>query len=295
MKIKKILTILALCLMTIQFNMTSCSSSTDSSDPLGEAAVNNPTNDYQVVAEIISVGGLGGCSVGTVANSDGIIETADFKINDVTLIHQYPVYTDTLSLLSYFPGSSYSLKVSHNGVTIATGKAVMPATPVISNASSFQNHDLNTSLTVNWKSVKNAHSVQLSIAAEIYDPVSQEYIERGYASALLSPETTSHTIPDTLFSYPGEYSLGIIAYYGINPGIDIDNLEENGYLQSFNIEGAAGAFMALSLSSVQGESITVGNPPALTKTIKKKRLSFKDYIIKKHKKWFGNPLISQQK
>ena len=294
MKIKKILTILALCLMTIQFNMTSCSSATDSEDPIGEAFVNDPTNDYQVVAQVISVGGLGGCTIGTVAHTEEIVENADFKINDVTLIHQYPVYTDTLFQLSFFPGSNYSLNISHNGVTIATGTAIMPSTPVISNASSIQNHDLNSSLTVNWQSLKNAHSVQLSIAGEFYDPFTQISVERGYASPLLTPETTSHTIPDTLFSFPGEYSLGIIAYYGVNPGFDIDNLEDNGYIQSYNMEGAAGVFMAVSMSSAEGETITVGNP-SLTKTVKKNRLSFKDYIIKKHKKWFGNQIILQQK
>ena len=294
MNIKKILTFLALCLMTIQFNMTSCSSATDSEDPIGEAVVNDPTNDYQVVAQVISVGGLGGCSIGTVAQGEGIIENADFKINDVTLVHKYPVYADTLFLLSFFPGSNYSLNVSHNGATIATGTAIMPSTPVISNASSFQNHDLNTSLTVKWQAVKNAHSVQLTINSEFYDPFTQIPVERGYASPLLSPETTSHTIPDTLFNYPGEYTLGIIAYHGVNPGIDIDNLEDNGYIQSYNMEGAAGAFLAVSLSSAEGETITVGNP-SLTKTVKRNRLSFKDYIIKKHKKWFGSPILLQQK
>jgi len=278
--------------MTIQFNITSCSTGTDAGQDgdNGTALVNNPTNNYQVVAEVISVGGLGGCSIGAVADQEGFIENADFRINNT--IHHYiesSFYADTLNQLNYLPGSNYTLNVSYMNQTIASGTAKMPSPAFITNLDDIKNHDLNSAMTVKWSNVQNATSIQLIISGDIIDPSNQEYLYREFESVLISPNSTSFTIPDTFFKYQGEYELGIIAYHGVNPDFDILNLGDTGYEKSYNMNGAAGVFLAACLSSANGETITVGTP-LVKLNPQKPAKSFKDLVLEKHKKYFGGRL-----
>ena len=154
MKIKKIITILFLCLFSIQFNVTSCSSSTDSdeNDDL-KASVKEPTNNYQVVVEVISIGGFVGCTAATIALQNNPVNDAEFIINNVTLTNDTTdifsnLYADTLFELSYFAGTDYTLNVFHLGEKIASGTAKMPTTPIFTNLSSSKQQDLNKSMKV---------------------------------------------------------------------------------------------------------------------------------------------------
>jgi len=290
MNVKKILTILFLCLMTIQFNITSCSTGTgdDNGGENGTTSVNDPTNNYQVVAEVISIGGFGGCSIGAVNLNDETVEDADFRINNVIFASESGFYADTLFQLTFLPGTNYTLNVSHLGQEIATGTAKMPSTPTVTNVNDISFHNLNQSMNVTWQSIQNASSIQVTISGEGYDPITQDYFYREFESEAISPNSTSFTIPDTFFTYPGEYTLGIIAYHGINPGFNIDFIGESGYSKGHNMNGAAGVFIAASLSSEEGEEITVGSPPLLKANPNKvPAKSFKDYVMEKHKKYFG--------
>ena len=287
MKIKKLITIIILFFLTIQINITSCSDSTGSNET-GEdytTTVKDPTNDYEVVVEVISFGGLGGCTVAAIQLMDESVIDAEFTVNNVTLVNDTTsilnnLYSDEMYELSYLPGTKYSLNVRHLGSVVATGSAIMPSTPVFTNLKTIQHHNLNTEMQVSWKKIYN-------------DPSIQDSLGREFDTGTISPATTSFTIPDTFFTIPGEYTMGIVAYHGINPGEDADVIiTDSGYLKSYNMDGAAGVFLAANGSSEEGAVITVGNLSLLKKSdrISVRKYTYKEILLQKHKKFFANKL-----
>lgn len=300
MKIKKLITIIILFFLTIQINITSCSDSTGSNET-GEdytTTVKDPTNDYEVVVEVISFGGLGGCTVAAIKLMDEPVIDAEFTVNNVTLVTDTTsilnnLYSDEMYELSYLPGTNYSLNVLHMGSVIATGTSIMPSTPVFTNLKTIQHHNLNTDLQVSWKKIYNASSLSLSITGYVYDPSRQDSVSREFDTGTISPATTSFTIPDTFFTIPGEYTMGIVAYHGINPGEDADVIiTDSGYLKSYNMDGAAGVFLAANGSSEEGAVITVGNLSLLKKSdrVSVRKYTYKEILLQKHKKFFANKL-----
>ena len=294
MNLKRLFGIILLGLLSIQFNITSCSSGTDADDDGSKASVKDPTNEYQAVVEVVSFGGVSGCSIAAVVlNNESVID-AVIHLNDVTLTNDTNnflagLYSDSLFELSYESGTDYTLEIFHLGKKIASGKAKMPSTPKFTNLDNIRHHNLNENMTVTWEKIENATSLELTIKGEVYDPAQDDYSSREYSTELLSPTSTSFTIPDTFFSIPGEYTLGLVAYYGVNSGAKTNITDGSSpYTKSYNMDGAAGVFLAANLSSYEGESIIVGAPSTIMKNSKaaKNRPMFKDILIKQHKKYF---------
>jgi hypothetical protein len=288
MNLKRIIGIFILCLFTIQINMTSCSTSDDNADNGNgrTAEVNEPTNDYQVVAQVISFGGLGGCTAVNVEQSVYNINDATVKINNIILPPDSSLdglYQEESGVLSYLEGTNYTLDISHIGTQIATGTAVMPSVPVFKNLTGLSPHPLNQNMVVTWEAIENATSLELSLSGDVYDPDLQSEIERNFNSGLISASSNSFTIPDTFFTHAGEYTLGMTAYHGINPGSEAYNADD--YLKSYNMKGAAGLFIVVNLSSEDGEAITVGNPGKIAAK-SKDRPKYKDMVEKKLKRFF---------
>ncbi|MEJ2054253.1 MAG: hypothetical protein P8X42_10065, partial [Calditrichaceae bacterium] len=193
------------------------------------------------------------------------------------------LYQEESGVLSYLAGTNYTLNVSHIGTQIATGTAVMPSVPVFKNLTGLSPHPLNQNMVVTWEDVENATSLELSLSGDVYDPVLQSEIERDFNSGLISASSNSFTIPDTFFTHAGEYTLGMTAYHGINPGSEAYNADD--YLKSYNMKGAAGLFIVVNLSSEDGEAITVGNPGKIAAK-SKDRPKYKDMVEKRLKRFF---------
>jgi hypothetical protein len=292
MKFTRIFSIIFLALLSIQFNLNSCSD--ENGDSL-TAPENKPTNDYEVVVEVVSFGGLAGCTTGSIALLNEPVSDAEFLLNGVQLSNDPSsifsnLYTDTLGVINYQPGTSYKLEVSHNGNVIASGDAKMPSVPEVTNLEDMDTHNLNKSLEVKWKKVNNATSLEVYIDGYVYDSAVGDSVHREYSTELLSPDKVSCVIPDTLFNTPGIYVMGVTAYYGVNPGnftVDINDTE--GYTKGYNIKGAAGVFLAANVypPTEEGIRIVVGQVNNLQKSMNRSK-SFRQMMIEKNLKCFRN-------
>ncbi len=266
---KRLFSFTILLLIAVQFQFYSCEEKNN--DPILSAPVNEPENTYEVVVEIVSFGGISGCSAAFINKDNQAVADAEVRVNgvefqnDTTFISSF--YADTLNRLSYTYFTSYKLEVKHDGKIIATGKAEMPSPPVIKNIRNPYRHSLNKPLTVKWQKVSKATSIQLVIGSTIYDPVTKDSVEKVFDSGLLSTTKTSLTIPDTMFSAPGEYILGITSFYGLNPGMEIGNLfDQEGYHKGYNLKGAAGIFLTADVyPGPEGIKIIVEQSSALKK------------------------------
>lgn len=220
--------------------------------------------------ELISFGGMYGCTSAIVAMEDSLVSDAVVKINSVTLVADSayfgtPLYLDTLGLINYKARANYTLSVSHHSVNIAQGSAIMPTAARISNIKSPHNHQLNTPLTLKWDAVDYASSIVITTTSTITDPVYGTTRDVTFESPLLPPDSRQYTIPDTLFSAPGTYNLGIISYNGLNPGTVIDSVtsDEGLYGMSYNISGAAGIFLVgNAYPDAEGFIINIGQTTA---------------------------------
>ncbi len=247
--IKRIFVLLFFILMSIQFQWA-CDEDKKDTGVLN-APINDPKNDYQVVVEIISFGGLNGCAAGFIERNSEPVTNATIKVNEVPFYNDTTsiftnLYADTLNALNYNYFTRYNLIVEHDGKLVARGQADMPSLPVVENLSNPVQHGLNKALTVKWKKVERATAIQVIVSGYVYNPVIKDTVERSFNSGLLKPTTTQITVPDTLFKLPGTYVLGILAINGINAGTYSFQLydEEGKFYKSFNMEGAAGIFLA---------------------------------------------------
>ncbi len=241
-KLKKIsLFMLMLSLaVTIQLTFPACEEDDDNGD-LHQVEVLDPTNDYEVIIQIMGIGSMG-CSMGDVILNGSTVTDADFKINSAEFIYDEDseAYIDESNMIAYTAGTEYNLKIKHNGNTIAAGYAVMPSIPTVNNITSPHSHTLNTDLELEWVDVSNASSILVTIQYE--DTATWEY--EIYQSGLISGEATSFTIPGSFFDSNGEYVLSIEAYYGIKEGLDMDAIDST---KGYNIDGPAGVFMAVTV------------------------------------------------
>lgn len=253
-KLKKIsLFILMLSLaVTIQLTFPACEEDDDNGD-LHQVEVLNPTNNYEVIVQIMGIGSMG-CSMGDVMLNGSTITDADFKINSVEFIYDEDIeaYMDESNMIAYTAGTEYNLSIKHNGNTIATGYAVMPSIPMVNNISSPYPHTLNTDLELEWVDVSNASSILVTVQYE--DTVTWE--DEIYQSGLISGAATSFTIPGSFFDSNGEYLLAIEAYYGIKEGPIMDAIDST---KGYNIDGPAGVFMAVTVfpSDLDGEGFII--------------------------------------
>lgn len=215
---------------------------TGPNDEENQVTVNDPTNDYNISATIFKLGFLG-CTFIAVDNN-GPVTDATVKINDMELTGQISsVYWDSSGVVGYVAGSQYELTISVGGNEIASGTAIMPSEPTITNLLDSISHDANQPLTVEWKEPTNATSIQLVLV--------RPFPSDSFATVFLAISPTTYTIPGSLFSVDGSYQLTIAAYYGFNPGLN------NNFTKGYNIKGAAGAFVATN--STGSTVITVGN------------------------------------
>ena len=240
MKKHLLLSILMFFLMaSVQFS--ACSNDDDeSSDCDVDIATNTPTNDYEVVAQVW--GGLQGCGIVSIEKDGVQITDAVVKINGYEL--SYDESMGYVTSLAASDGSEMELEISHNGSVISSGKTCIPSNPTITNIDSGDVHQLNNSLTVQWKSVDYATAIELSIDGDAND--------ESYDSGLLDPTTTSHTIPATFFDLSSQWidsaecMITVSAFYGIEPGMSPTILDSSSGV-GVNIEGSSGAFIGLNM------------------------------------------------
>ena len=121
-----------------------------------------------------------------------------------TIPYDFGVYQ-----LSLPTSNSYDLTITHNGNLIASGEGVKTpdAIPVISNLDSGDVHQKNTDLTVQWGSVSDVTSWQVT---------STVYGSQTYQSILLPLDARNHVIPGANFS-PGEHDIQVSAINGLYP------------------------------------------------------------------------------
>lgn len=153
------------------------------------------------------------------------------------------------------------LEVRVGNNLIATGNAIMPSVPTIENLEDSSSHSINTPLNINWKLTKNTTSVQVKVESP--------WPADGYESLFLSPEPSSFTIPGDVFSEIGEYSVSVEANFGIPSGIAASAIDSS---LGYNIEGAAGVFIAINVS----EQLTIIIPGRSSALLQEKRSTKKE-------------------
>ena len=238
--IKKLLfaMLMASLMFTVQISFTGCEDNDDSGpDVSGSADQFTATNDYEVNARIVGVvsfGGLSTCADIQITKDGAVIEDALVLVNSDTIPYDFGVYQ-----LSLPESNSYDLTITHNGNLIASGEGVKTpdAVPVISNIDSGDVHQKNTDLTVQWGSVSDVTSWQVT---------STVYGSQTYQSDLLPLDARSHVIPGANF-LPGEHDIQISAINGLYPG---DDLALSSPAVGYDIEGPKGYFIGITQSEI---------------------------------------------
>ncbi len=279
LKLKKtLLFVLMLSLaVTIQLTFPACEEDGDNGD-IHEIDILEPTNDYEVIVQILGIGSMG-CSMGEVILNGSAVLDAEVKINSTELVYDEDVetYMDESNTITYTAGTEYNLSIKHNGNTIATGYAVMPSIPTINNISSPHSHTLNTDLELEWNNVTNASSILVTVQHE--DTVTWE--DEIYQSGLISGEATGFTIPGSFFDSNGEYVLTVEAYYGLAEGLDMDDIDST---KGYNIDGPAGVFMAATVFpsdlSSEGFLIRIGSQSATLGKQVVNKLSYRELVTR---------------
>ena len=238
--IKKLLfaMLMASLMFTVQISFTGCEDNDDSGpDVSGSADQFTATNDYEVNARIVGVvsfGGLSTCADIQITKDGAVIEDALVLVNSDTIPYDFGVYQLSLPV-----SNSYDLTITHNGNLIASGEGVKTpdAVPVISNLDSGDVHQKNTDLNVQWGSVSDVTSWQVT---------STVYGSQTYQSDLLPLDARSHVIPGANF-LPGEHDIQISAINGLYPG---DDLALSSPAVGYDIEGPKGYFIGITQSEI---------------------------------------------
>ena len=228
-------------MFTVQISFIGCEDNNDDSGPdvSGSADQFPATNDYEVNARIVGVvsfGGLSTCADIQITKDGAVIEDALVLVNSDTIPYDFGVYQ-----LSLPTSNSYDLTITHNGNLIASGEGVKTpdAIPVISNLDSGDVHQKNTDLTVQWGSVSDVTSWQVT---------STVYGSQTYQSILLPLDARNHVIPGANFS-PGEHDIQVSAINGLYPGDDsaLSNPDVG-----YDIDGPKGYFTGITQSEIVG-------------------------------------------
>ena len=226
-------------MFTVQISFIGCEDNNDDSGPdvSGSADQFPATNDYEVNARIVGVvsfGGLSTCADIQITKDGAVIEDALVLVNSDTIPYDFGVYQ-----LSLPTSNSYDLIITHNGNLIASGEGVKTpdAIPVISNLDSGDVHQKNTDLTVQWGSVSDVTSWQVT---------STVYGSQTYQSILLPLDARNHVIPGANFS-PGEHDIQVSAINGLYPGDDsaLSNPDVG-----YDIDGPKGYFTGITQSEI---------------------------------------------
>jgi hypothetical protein len=211
----------------------------------------SPKNDegrYNIAMIAVNMGGISGCGSGVsvIVKYDSAhnntftqeIMGADVEINSVKLTGDSGSgrYTISDSIIRIDSGTQYSLMVKRAGVVIATGSAIMPSKPTILSPVNGSQHQINTDLPVSWAAVNNATSIFLSI--QYSDSLTPE--TTLYSSLGLPPTDTIFTVPASVFSKLGIYSINMFATYGLPVGVQSPVKYGFDSTKSYNISGAAG-------------------------------------------------------
>ena len=224
-------------IFTVQVSFIGCEDNNDDSKPnvYGSANQFPATNNYEVNARIVGVvsfGGLSTCADIQITKDGAAIEDALVLVNTDTIPYEFGVYQ-----LSLPTSNNYNLTITHDGNPIASGKGVKTpdAIPVISNLDSGGVHQQNTDLTVQWGSVSDVTSWQVT---------STIYGSQTYQSALIPLDARSHVIPGANFS-PGAHDIQVSAINGLYPGDDSALSSPN---VGYDIEGPKGYFIGITQS-----------------------------------------------
>jgi hypothetical protein len=222
---------------------------------------NSPQNDegrYYVTMIAVNMGGISGCGSGVsaVVKYDSahnntftqVINDADVEINSVKLIGDSSSgnYYISDSIIRIDSGTQYSLIAKRAGVVIATGNAIMPSTPSILSPVNGSQHQINTDLPVSWATINNATSIFLSIQySDSLNPDTTIYSSTG-----LPPTDTTFTVPASVFSIPGIYSIDMFATYGLPVGIQSPIKYGFDSTKSYNISGSSGMCVAANFQMI---------------------------------------------
>ena len=153
-------------------------------------------------------------------------------VNSDTIPYEYGLYQTALTT-----AGSYDLTITHDGDLIASGAGVTipESIPVITNLDSGDVHQRESDLTVEWNSVSNVTSWQVTSSVSG---------SQAYESTLLPLDSRSHTISGSYF-LPGTHDIQVNAINGLYPGDDnaLSNPEVG-----YEIEGPKGYFMGIAQS-----------------------------------------------
>ena len=224
-------------IVSIQIAIPSCENplSSDRNTPEIMGDVYEPTNNYYADVRIIKMG-LFGCTQVSVSLDGDSVHDVEIQINKI--VYESDSFGDVEDLdetIDYSEREEYSLVIEHGGETIATGITYMPSHPKILNLLDGEYHNANTPLFVDWKftSLASAIGIKLELgSATITEP------------PLLPILPSQYTIPGHYFDEPGSYTLSVIGYNGIAPGINVAELDSS---IGYNIIGSAGIFVAVNM------------------------------------------------
>ena len=225
--------LMASLMLSVQFSFSGCEDNDDSGpDVSGSADQFAATNDYNVNARIINFGGLYTCADIEVTKDGSVVEDALILVNSDTIPYEYGLYQTSLTT-----ADNYDLTITHDGNLIASGAGVTipESIPVITNLDSGDVHQRESDLTVEWNSISNVTSWQVTSAVSG---------SQAYESILLPLDSRSHIIPGSYF-LPGTHDIQVNAINGLYPGDDnaLSNPEVG-----YEIEGPKGYFMGIAQS-----------------------------------------------
>ena len=235
--IKKFLfnVLMASLMLSVQFSFSGCEDNDNSGpDVSGSADQFSATNDYNVNARIINFGGLYTCADIEVTKDGSVVEDALILVNSDTIPYEDGLYQTSLTT-----AGSYDLTINHDGNLIASGEGVTipEGIPVITNLDSGDVHQKESDLTIEWNSVSNVTSWQVTSTVSS---------SMAYESILLPLDASSHVIPGSYF-FPGTHDIQVNAINGLYPGDD--NALFNPEL-GYDIEGPKGYFIGIAQSDV---------------------------------------------
>ncbi|MDD5765652.1 MAG: hypothetical protein PHW79_05335 [Candidatus Marinimicrobia bacterium] len=269
MKLKTCMLLIMFLFLSIQLRFLSCD---NGNEDVLTSPIYETNSEYFVSVRVVSFGGVSGCSSVSVYKGDEPID-AEVRINEVLLSPAmestpYGLYEEDGDSLSYSQKMRYDIEVTRNDTLIAYGTTYMPTNPTITNLPFLYYHKLNKDLNIKWTKSQYATSLEIIVYWE-----NEDGSDMIFDTGLISPNLTSYTVPDTVFSKYGMYAIGITAFNGINAGMDFDSLSiSNNDNIGCNIHNSRGSLVAVNMyPNYDGLMIYVDSTEAnLSKMVNKK-------------------------